>query len=230
MSFLFLSGSPAKGSSNTGPDFKACRRAALIRRNSFFIRLEFYGIRGLRRERKKEARRIPVHYKDSVFSGINKVFGANSTECGKNRTFRRIGRTERREGNRRRSGCRCGPYRTRPLHEVIQYLFFLLFSMIVSKFSLPHSFSRIKWGIRVAPNSDTQYSVLGGTVGYIFRVTKPSVTSERKTAESIFSDMEGMVLYSSLKRKTPFACNSSKTAKAHLSPSHSNTGAAAQYS
>ena len=40
-------------------------------------------------------------------------------------------------------------------------------------------------------------------MGYIFRVTKPSVTSERKTAESIFSDMEGMVLYSSLKRKTP---------------------------
>ena len=149
MSFLFLSGSPAKGSSKTGPDFKACRRAALIRRNSFFIRLEFYGIRGPRRERKKEARRIPVHYKDSVFFGINKVFGADSTECGKNRTFRRIGRTERREGNRRRSSCRCGPYRTRPLHEVIQYLFFLLFSMIVSKFSLPHSFSRIKWGIRV---------------------------------------------------------------------------------
>ena len=96
MSFLFLSGSPAKGTSNTGPDFKACRRAALIRRNSFFIGLEFYGIRGLRQARKKEARRIPVHYKDSVLSGINKAFGADSTECGKNRTFRRIGQTERR--------------------------------------------------------------------------------------------------------------------------------------
>ena len=48
----------------------------------------------------KEARRIPVHYKDSVLSGINKVFGADSTECGKNRTFRRIGRTERREKNK----------------------------------------------------------------------------------------------------------------------------------
>ena len=108
MSFLFLSGSPAKGSSNTGPDFKACRRAALIRRNSFFIRLEFYGIRGLRRERKKEARRIPVHYKDSVLSGINKVFGADSTEYGKNRAFRRIGRTERRERNGRQCGCTAG--------------------------------------------------------------------------------------------------------------------------
>ena len=58
-------------------------RQIVIRKKNFFIRLEFYGIRGPRRERKKEARRIPVHYKDSVFFGINKVFGADSTEYGK---------------------------------------------------------------------------------------------------------------------------------------------------
>ncbi|GAA6349156.1 hypothetical protein K180097E11_29530 [Phocaeicola dorei] len=71
---------------------------------------------------------------------------------------------------------------------------------------------------------------MGGTEGYIFLLTNPSVTNERKTVESIFSDIEGIVLYSSLKRITPFSCSFNKTTKAHLSPNHSNIGDAEQYS
>jgi hypothetical protein len=69
---------------------------------------------------------------------------------------------------------------------------------------------------------------LGGTEGYIFLPTNPSVTNERKTVESIFSDIEGIVLYSSLKRITPFSCSFNKTTKAHLSPNHSSIGEAEQ--
>ena len=75
-------------------------RQIVIRKKNFFIRLEFYGIRGPRRERKKEARRIPVHYKDSVFFGINKVFGADSTEYGKKQGVS-VDRTNGEEGKKR---------------------------------------------------------------------------------------------------------------------------------
>ena len=65
-------------------------------------------------------------------------------------------------------------------------------------------------------------------VFYIFLFTNPSVTNDRKTVDSIFSDIEGIVLYSSLKRITSFSCSFNKTTKAHLSPSHSSIGEAEQ--
>ena len=83
----------------------------------------------------------------------------------------------------------------------------------------------------IAPNEELKFhrTLIHNILLWVVQMD-PSVTSERKTEESIFSEMEGIVLYNSLKRTTPVSCNFNKTTKAHLSPSHSSIGDAEQKS
>ncbi len=78
--------------------------------------------------------------------------------------------------------------------------FILLLNNILLWLVFPHSIIGIRCGISVSPNSDTQYSTRGGISGYALRLISPSVAKECKMLESIFSEIEGINLNSSLNR------------------------------
>ncbi len=69
-----------------------------------FHKLEFYEYGGLGGNGKKRRGVFRSTTRLVVFFGINKVFGAESTDTAKNRAFLEIGRTERRERNGRQCG------------------------------------------------------------------------------------------------------------------------------
>ena len=59
-------------------------------------------------------------------------------------------------------------------------------------------------GFRLRPTSVKEYSTLGGTSGYTFRLTSPSASMLRRLAVSTFWDMLPMDRFRALNRMVPY--------------------------